>query len=125
MVRLISISLILAVILFYGCTDQEVADQENQGQDQPVDSTEQVTYYTMEDVQAHSEEGDCWLVIEGKVYDVTSFISSHPGGRAILEGCGIDASELFETRPMGSGTPHSQRARDRLKQYYIGEIREE
>jgi cytochrome b involved in lipid metabolism len=23
---------------------------------------------------------DCWLVIEGKVYDVTPFLDEHPGG---------------------------------------------
>ncbi|MGC9365571.1 MAG: cytochrome b5 domain-containing protein [bacterium] len=125
MIRFVLIGLILAVILSSGCTGQEAAAENNEEPGESTYTAEQVTFYTLEDVQAHSDQGDCWLVIEGKVYDVTPFISSHPGGKAILEGCGIDATELFETRPMGSGTPHSDRARDRLKEYYIGEIKEE
>ena len=44
-------------------------------------------------------------------------------GKAILEGCGKDGTELYETRPMGSGTPHSDRARNLLEDYYIGELK--
>ncbi len=78
--------------------------------------------YGLVEVALHSTEGDCWLVIAGKVYDVTDWIPSHPGGEAILEGCGTDATDMFETRPMGSGTPHSQRARNLLEGYYIGDL---
>jgi len=80
------------------------------------------TTYTIQELAKHSTRDDCWLLIHGKVYDVTSFVSNHPGGEAILEGCGKDATQLYETRPMGSGTPHSQRARDSLENFYIGEI---
>ncbi len=83
-----------------------------------------IVYYTLEEVAKHSSREDCWIVIHGKVYDVTSFIPEHPGGDAILQGCGKDATELFETRPMGSGTPHSEEARELLERYYIGELKE-
>ncbi|MBU0530592.1 MAG: cytochrome b5 domain-containing protein [Nanoarchaeota archaeon] len=69
----------------------------------------------------HDSQGDCWLAINGKVYDVSEY-TTHPGGVAILEGCGMDATELFETRPMGSGTPHSDDARSYMDNYYIGEL---
>jgi len=78
--------------------------------------------YTMADVATHATAGDCWLVISGEVYDVTRFISSHPGGAAILEGCGTDATVLFETRPSGSQTPHSQNARSMMAAYRIGSL---
>lgn len=78
--------------------------------------------YTLDEVANHSTEDDCWIVIHNKVYDVTKFIPTHPGGRTILEGCGTDATELFETRPMGSGTPHSERARTLSQNFLIGEI---
>jgi len=78
--------------------------------------------FNLEEVSKHSTKDDCWIVIDQKVYDVTGFVNSHPGGKAILEGCGKDATELFETRPMGSGTAHSQNARNRLDKYYIGEF---
>lgn len=54
---------------------------------------------TMADVATHDSSSDCWLVIDGGVYDVTSYISSHPGGSAILRGCGIDATSIFSGHP--------------------------
>lgn len=78
--------------------------------------------YTMDEVVTHDSADSCWLVIQGQVYDVTSFVSNHPGGEAILEGCGQDATVLFNTRPMGSGTPHSDGARITLETYLIGTL---
>ncbi|HJX06337.1 MAG TPA: cytochrome b5-like heme/steroid binding domain-containing protein [Candidatus Nanoarchaeia archaeon] len=76
----------------------------------------------MEELAMHSTKEDCWLLIHGKIYNVTKMIGGHPGGAAILEGCGKDATTFFETRPMGSGTPHSEKARDNLAKFYIGDF---
>ncbi|MFW0837440.1 MAG: cytochrome b5 domain-containing protein [Candidatus Komeilibacteria bacterium] len=81
--------------------------------------------FSLTDVAQHNTAKDCWLAIQGSVYEITSFISRHPGGQAILQGCGKDATELFETRPMGSGTPHSDRARENLKNFFIGTLKTE
>jgi cytochrome b involved in lipid metabolism len=35
---------------------------------------------TLAECQEHMSDKDCWLVIEGKVYDVTPFLDEHPGG---------------------------------------------
>ena len=78
--------------------------------------------YSFEEIALHNSKDDCWFAIDNKVYDVTDFISSHPGGKSILEGCGKDATQLFETRPMGSGAPHSSNARQLLNDYYIGDL---
>ncbi len=88
---------------------------------------EQMESYTLEEVASHDNKDDCWLAIEGGVYDATPFIAAgqHPGRDAILAGCGIDATELFNTRPMGSGTPYSDQARTLLADYYIGKLVEE
>lgn len=32
------------------------------------------------------EEDDCWIVVDGKVYDATSVIEWHPGGKAAVLG---------------------------------------
>ena len=79
---------------------------------------------TSDEVSLHSTPDNCWMIVENKVYDVTAFIATqkHPGGAAILEGCGKEATELFMTRPMGSGTPHSNKAQEMLQQYYLGEL---
>ena len=37
--------------------------------------------FTLEECRAHRTEKDCWLIIHGKVYDVTEFRAAHPGAR--------------------------------------------
>ncbi len=89
----------------------------------PTFKVEENRGISIETVVEHSTTDNCWIVINNNVYNVTDFISSHPGGKAIVDGCGKDATELFETRPSGSGTPHSDRARTMLEKYYIGSLK--
>merc|ERR1719277_2959390 len=52
--------------------------------------------YNLEEVAKHTSKTDCWVVVNGQVLDVTSFLSEHPGGElAILTFAGKDASEEF------------------------------
>merc|ERR1719162_646619 len=52
--------------------------------------------YTLEEVAKHTTKNDCWVVVDGNVLDVTSFLSQHPGGElAILTFAGKDATEEF------------------------------
>ena len=104
---------LLGVLLVSGCTQADTGNV--------VVPDETPATITLAEVAQHDKEGDCWLAIHGKVYDVSSW-NAHPGGTAILEGCGNDASDLYETRPMGSGTPHSQDARNLLTGFYIGDL---
>merc|ERR1719145_444459 len=53
--------------------------------------------YTVEEVAKHNKKDDCWVILGGKVLDVTNFLSSHPGGElAILTCAGKDATEEFD-----------------------------
>lgn len=36
------------------------------------------------EIAQHKSSDSCWIVIHGKVYDVTQFLDKHPGGRTIL-----------------------------------------
>ena len=65
----------------------------------------------------HSTRESCWLAIDGSVYDVTSFISNHPGGDRILSGCGKDATSLFN-----SIKGHAGEGKELLPQFYIGKL---
>ena len=88
----------------------------------PIQTETETKTYTEDELSQHNSKQDCWLAIEGNVYDVTNFIPQHPGGKAILEGCGTNATQLFNTRPMGSNTPHSPKAREKLPNFYIGKL---
>ena len=48
----------------------------------------------MSEVYKHNTRQDCWMVIEDKVYDVTSWIDKHPGGDLILSYAGLDATVI-------------------------------
>uniref|UniRef100_A0A2R8NA96 Cytochrome b5 type B n=1 Tax=Callithrix jacchus TaxID=9483 RepID=A0A2R8NA96_CALJA len=85
------------------------------GKEQEVDTS--ATYYRLEEVAKRNSLKELWLVIHGRVYDVTRFLNEHPGGEEVLlEQAGVDASESFED------VGHSSDAREMLKQYYIGDI---
>lgn len=45
------------------------------------------------EVQKHNTRDDCWVVINGQVFDVTEFIDAHPGGvGAIVANAGKDVT---------------------------------
>lgn len=48
------------------------------------------------EVVKHNKLNDCWIAINGKVFDVTNFLSQHPGGvERIMKYAGKDASLEF------------------------------
>jgi len=51
---------------------------------------------TMDEVARHGQAADCWSVVDGRVYDLTTWIDQHPGGMGPIEGmCGVDATDAF------------------------------
>ncbi|KAB2577949.1 Nitrate reductase (NADH) [Lasiodiplodia theobromae] len=42
--------------------------------------------FTREEIERHDKDNDCWIVIDGRVYDVTSVLSWHPGGKVAILG---------------------------------------
>ncbi|PKI76782.1 cytochrome b5-like [Punica granatum] len=73
--------------------------------------------YTLAEVSEHNTSKDCWLVIDGKVYNVTKFLDDHPGGdEVLLSSTAKDATEDFDD------VGHSTSARKMLDDLYVGEI---
>lgn len=53
--------------------------------------------FTKEEVAKHTSDKDCWVILNDFVYDVTSFLDDHPGGKkAIMLYAGKDATKEFE-----------------------------
>lgn len=57
--------------------------------------------FTREEIEKHDKENDCWIVVDGKVYDATSVLEWHPGGKATILGqagrMSQEATEAFES----------------------------
>lgn len=71
-------------------------------------------------VQHNDPDRSCWLIIEGRVYDVTRFAQLHPGGDKILRSyAGMDATQAYRT--VGHDTHPEVHAL--LSQYEIGTVR--
>jgi cytochrome b involved in lipid metabolism len=72
----------------------------------------------MAEVAAHKDSASCYTVIRGNVYDVTSWISQHPGGEgAILSLCGKDGTTTFVNQH--GGRPQQE---DALATFQIGTL---
>ncbi len=59
--------------------------------------------YSMIDIATHNTESSCWAAVNSSVYDLTTWVSRHPGGsRAIVSMCGTNATSKFEAQHGGS-----------------------
>lgn len=64
--------------------------------------------YTAAQVATHKTGSDCWSIINKKVYNLTSYVSSHPGGSAVISAiCGKDGTSAFSGQHGGQATPTS------------------
>lgn len=116
------ILIIALALVLSGCVldkNKKISIPENNQNNQNMENTNQVNTvasYTLEEVTKHFTKEDCWLVASSKVYDVTSFIPNHPGGEKILQGCGKDMSEFFNTK-------HAKQSKEQLPVFYIGDLK--
>lgn len=79
--------------------------------------------YTTSEVAAHNTAKDCWLIIDNKVYNITSYFGQHPGGNETMTPyCGKEATKAFETKDKTRAQNHSDRAWSMLDSYFVGEL---
>lgn len=73
--------------------------------------------FTRKEVIQHNHEQSCWVIIENEVFDLTSFIQRHPGGKdIILSRAGEDASSFFMMKHGDNKQVKKQLANYRLGQ---------
>ncbi|CAB1340732.1 unnamed protein product [Coregonus sp. 'balchen'] len=76
-----------------------------------------VKYYRLSEIEERNSFKSTWIIINHKVYDVTTFLEEHPGGEEVLrEQAGGDATESFED------VGHSSDAREMAANMVIGEL---
>jgi cytochrome b involved in lipid metabolism len=80
---------------------------------EPVESK-----YSMANIAKNNSTSSCWAAISGKAYDLTPWISGHPGGPgAIVSICGTDATSVFQGKHGGQSGPASS-----LSVYLLGDV---
>jgi cytochrome b involved in lipid metabolism/uncharacterized membrane protein len=59
---------------------------------------------TLAEVKKHASSSSCWSVVDGEVYDLTDWITRHPGGaKRILSMCGQDGSTEYHSQHGATG----------------------
>ena len=113
---------VLLVFSFAGSgsheTDDKSAESSAEQKAKPV--RERPTGpFTVAQVAEHKTRDDAWLIIDGKVYDVTDFVDDHPGGDSILDNAGADSSAGFH------GDQHPETVAEAVEEFYIGELKKD
>ena len=70
-----------------------------------------VASFTLAEVARHASATDCWTTVNGNVYNLTPFVSRHPGGvGAISQICGVDGTAAFTDQHGGQRKPEKELA---------------
>jgi cytochrome b involved in lipid metabolism len=70
-----------------------------------------VDAYTLAQLATHNSSASCYSAINGSVYDLTSFVSHHPGGAAAIKSlCGVDGTAAYNGQHGGSRRPANELA---------------
>jgi cytochrome b involved in lipid metabolism len=60
------------------------------------------------EVAKHNTRSDCWSTVKGKVYNLTSYVQSHPGGASVIANiCGKDGSGAFSNQHGTASKPNN------------------
>ncbi|TDZ35032.1 Cytochrome b2 [Colletotrichum spinosum] len=60
-------------------------------------ATGEMDEISLTDLSRHNTKTDCWIAVHSKVWDITDFISEHPGGPSVLLKCaGSNATAIFD-----------------------------
>ena len=85
---------------------------------QSASPTQSAAGYTMAEVAKRNTQTECWVAIDGGVYDHTDWIRQHPGGSGSIRAlCGTDGTNQFISQHGGESRPSST-----LDRYYLGPL---
>jgi len=60
------------------------------------------------EIKSHNKKSDCWSIVNGNVYNLTSFVQKHPGGAAVIANiCGKDGTNAFTNQHSTQTKPNN------------------
>ena len=77
--------------------------------------------FTREEIEKHDTEKDCWLVVDNAVYDATSVLDWHPGGKAAILG---HAGKVHKQTSDEFASVHDGYAYQKLQECALGVVTE-
>lgn len=117
-----SILIIFLTILYFNQYQKQKKQFTNILQKGSVTQTSTVSL-TLSEVAKHNMVGDCWIIVQGSIYNVTQYLSLHPGGsNRITTFCGQDATNAYSTQ--GGKGSHSSFADSELGKLKLGQLNE-
>lgn len=110
------VSLILFTLIVGGIFGMNLAYPPVDTTQTPPQTSVPAESLTTTKIAKHNSKEDCYLIIDDKVYDVSTYIGKHPGGsKSITSRCGEEVTGIF-------ASIHSNFAWDLLNDYYIGTL---
>ena len=79
--------------------------------------------YTVEEFIKHNSKESCWVLMDKYIYDVTKFLSDHPGPyQTLFKCCGKDCTKGYADK--GIGEPHSDKSNKMRDKMLVGILKE-
>ena len=87
--------------------DQTQATALEETGPKPINSAGTINLSNSE-IKTHNLKSDCWSIVNGNVYNLTSYVKSHPGGASVIANiCGKDGSKAFVNQHNTQGKPNN------------------
>lgn len=87
----------VATATAFATSFQKISNEEEMG-------SQSSRHITVAEFVKHNKADDCWITVNGNVYDLTEFIPMHPGGTTpLIQNAGHDATDLYnKIHPKGT-----------------------
>ena len=60
------------------------------------------------EIKSHNLKSDCWSIVNGNVYNLTTYVQRHPGGASVIANiCGKDGSKAFLNQHNNKSKPNN------------------
>jgi hypothetical protein len=81
-------------------------------------ATTALTKLTLDEIKKHASSTSCWSIVYENVFDLTKWITKHPGGAEKIRAiCGKDGTSSFERQHTGDAGAANQ-----LSSYFLGKL---